>query len=76
MDRDLELIRMQETVDVSDEEIAAKAKMSSKTVQRAKKKQVSAESREAIVEAIEALRVEKNSILSKPLRPRRQNRAV
>lgn len=70
MERDFELERMQETVGASDEEVAVKAKCSSKTVQRAKRGKVPAETRSEIVDALEALRIERNSRTAKPFKAR------
>lgn len=66
MERDEDLERMQEAVGVSDEEVAARAKMSSKTFQRAKRLLVPSETRQAFVEALESLRLERRAQVSRP----------
>jgi hypothetical protein len=65
MERDLELIRMQEEVEASDELVAATAKRSTKTFHRAKKGQVPPPTRKAFVEAMESIRLGKIERLTK-----------
>jgi hypothetical protein len=70
MDKDVELERMQKVIGASDEEVAVKAKFSSKTFQRAKKGLCPPETRAAFVEALDTLRAEINRQTSKPFKAR------